>query len=85
VALPAGLHVECRCGRLLGPARENYKEHSAWADVPSSTVGPHTLSGPGFLLREFYCPGCFTLLDVEVVREGAPLTKDVEVAVEGRA
>lgn len=85
VSLPAGLHVRCRCGELLGPAQGNYKEHSAWAEVPSSTAGPHTLSGPGFVLREFYCPGCFTLLDVEVIRTGAAITKDVEVGVVARS
>ena len=75
------LYFQCRCSLVLCYAHENYKEHIAWAEVPSSAAGPFTHSSAEFCLREFYCPGCYTLLDVEVIQKGAPITKDVALAV----
>lgn len=71
-------YLRCRCGQVLCRAQENYKEHSGWAEVPCSAAGPYA-SAADFVLREFYCPGCFTLLDVEVARQGGAIEKDVEL------
>jgi N-methylhydantoinase B len=69
----------CRCRHLLGPATQNYKDYAAWAEVSCSTAGPYTTSAEAFVLREFYCPDCFTLLDVEVIRKGAAIEKDLDL------
>jgi acetone carboxylase gamma subunit len=34
-------------------------------------------------LREFYCPGCFTLLEVEAVPPGYPVLFDFQPDIEG--
>jgi acetone carboxylase gamma subunit len=73
--------VRCQCGEVLGPAAGNYKDHLAVYEGPCSGSGPHTLTlvaEPRFVYREFYCPSCFLLLDVEVVERGAAVEQDVE-------
>ena len=81
VSVADQIYFSCRCGHLLGQASQNYKEHSAWAEVPCQTIGPYTTSAADFVLREFYCPGCFTLLDVEVIRKGAAIEKDLDLQI----
>jgi N-methylhydantoinase B len=68
VSLRDGVYLQCRCGHVLGSAADGHKPHAAWADLPCQTAGPYCAGSPEFLLREFYCPGCFTLLDLEIVR-----------------
>src|SRR5581483_11476331 len=57
--------IRCRCGHVLGPAARPYKELAAWAAYPVQRIGPEVnptrWNGARFELREFYCPGCFTL------------------------
>jgi acetone carboxylase gamma subunit len=82
ISLEERLYFGCRCGQFLGEASENYKEHCAWAEVPCRTAGPHTTSVDDFVLREFYCPGCYALLDVEVNSKGAAAEKDLEIRID---
>ena len=42
-------------------------------------VNPHRWNGDRFELREFYCPGCATLLELEIARPEDPLLADVEL------
>lgn len=77
-----GSDIVCRCGRVIGPANDNYKSHVISRVVPLSTAGPHVNAagvGPGrFVLREFCCPSCLTLLDVEVTLKDEPARWDVQ-------
>ena len=74
--------IRCRCGHVLGPATENYKLHARRNDVPLSKAGPYVNPynvGEGrFALREYCCPGCLTLLDVEVALADEPPRWDVQ-------
>lgn len=74
----------CRCGQSLGPADRPYKELAAQARYPVQHIGPEVnparIGGSRFELREFYCPGCFTLLEVEIARPGDPLLDDARLA-----
>jgi acetone carboxylase gamma subunit len=79
VSVDGQLYFSCRCRHLLGRTGKNYKEYCAWAEVSCSSAGPYTTSAADFVLREFYCPGCFTLLDVEVIRKGAAIEKDLDL------
>jgi N-methylhydantoinase B len=77
--------VRCRCGHELGPANRNYKELAAHAVFPVQRIGPevnpYSWNGARFELREFYCPGCYTLLEVEIARPRDPLLADVSLAL----
>lgn len=75
----------CRCGQSLGPAEHPYKELAAQARFPVQRIGPDVnpahIGGDRFELREFYCPGCFTLLEVEIARPADPLVDDARLAL----
>jgi N-methylhydantoinase B len=74
----------CRCGRFLGPADIPYKHLAAEARFPVQRIGPEVnpqrIGGARFELREFYCPGCFTLLEVEIARPDDPVLDDARLA-----
>jgi acetone carboxylase gamma subunit len=44
-------------------------------------VNPTHWNGARFELREFYCPGCFTLLELEIARPDDPLLEDTRLTV----
>jgi N-methylhydantoinase B len=74
----------CRCGRFLGPAEIPYKHLAAEARFSVQRIGPEVnpgrIGGARFELREFYCPGCFTLLEVEIARPDDPVLDDARLA-----
>jgi N-methylhydantoinase B len=74
----------CRCGHGLGPADGSYKRFAARARFPVQRLGPevnpHRVNGERFELREFYCPGCWTRLEVEIARPDDPLLADAELS-----
>ncbi len=78
--------VRCRCGRVLGPVDQPVKRVAARAHFPLQRIGPdvnrHGIGGGRFELREFYCPGCFTRIDVEIARREDPLLDDADISVE---
>jgi acetone carboxylase gamma subunit len=84
--LRAGATIRCRCGHELGPVGTHYKHLAAMAVFPVQRIGPevnpHRWNGDRFELREFYCPGCATLLELEIARPGDPLLEDVELDLE---
>ncbi len=78
------------CGHSLGPARDNYKKgcviaarspHEIWRPL---VEGPYTFSyNPGWAqIVEFYCPGCATMIEVEMLPPGHPITHDIELDLE---
>lgn len=68
--------VKCTCGQEFGDYRRNWKEtalvHERHPQDGEIFVGPRGADPDWQLLREFYCPGCATLLDVEPVPIGYP-------------
>jgi N-methylhydantoinase B len=78
--------VRCRCGHELGPTGTHYKHLAAMAVFPVQRIGPevnpHRWNGDRFELREFYCPGCATLLEIEIARPDDPLLADAELELE---
>ncbi len=74
---PGGQHVVCRrCGHQFCPATEGYKPYATMSTRPAGTAGPRHRCAGEFVMREFYCPGCATLLDVEVCVAGAPAVRN---------
>jgi acetone carboxylase gamma subunit len=73
----------CRCGHQIGPASENYKQRVLLRESPVQAAGPwvdpHDIGRGKFVCREFFCPGCVTLLDVEIAQRGEPLLWDVRL------
>jgi N-methylhydantoinase B len=70
VAEGSSARVRCRrCGHDLGPATENYKRYTLRRDrvLAELAGGPLPDGGPDLgVLREYACPGCATLLQVDV-------------------
>jgi N-methylhydantoinase B len=76
----------CRCGHVLGSAEASFKHLAALARFPVQRIGPdvnpHKVNGARFELREFYCPGCFTLLETEIARPEDPVLEDAVLSLE---
>jgi acetone carboxylase gamma subunit len=76
-----------RCGREIGPARENYKKGCLVHDRDPREIHPPIVSGefnfsPDPLwvrILEFYCPGCGTQIETEYLPPGHPITWDIEM------
>lgn len=72
--------VQCtKCQHVLCSAKENYKEHALVSENPLTKIGPQYSKTRRFILREFYCPGCATMLDVEMCLKGSPPIWDVQL------
>jgi acetone carboxylase, gamma subunit len=80
-----------RCGRDLGPARDDYKKGCLVAERPLHEVHPPIASDQAFSftpspeycrLIEFYCPGCGVMIENEYLPPGHPLTRDIELDVD---
>jgi len=72
-------YIRCRCGLMLCPADHNRDEYLAWREVSTDKIGPRHISAPDFVLRELYCPGCFVLVDVQVIYKGEPVGQEPEI------
>lgn len=81
----------CRvCDHELISARENYKKGCLVYDRdPREIYQPHVdgsysfAPDPGWArIVEFYCPGCGTLVEAEVLPPGHPITHDIELDID---
>lgn len=76
-----------RCGRDLGPARENYKKGCLLYDRDPREIHPPLVTGaynfspdPQWVrIVEFCCPACGTQMETEYLPPGHPITHDVEI------
>jgi acetone carboxylase, gamma subunit len=79
-----------RCGHDLGDARDTYKKGCLIAHRDPREIHTPVVEGEyGFApdadwcrIVEFYCPGCATLLEVEYLPPGHPLTHDIELDID---
>lgn len=76
--------TKCDCGHDFGDYRENWK-HEALINVRDSRqdlqeIYPRAMhSDPEWMvLREYFCPGCKTQLEVEAVPPGYPIIFDFQ-------
>lgn len=80
--------IKCRkCGTVICHASENYKLH-----VPRADVWPDEIPGKRperdktlTIYHEYYCPGCYTMLDVEASEPDAPPLWDIQISVPQKA
>jgi acetone carboxylase gamma subunit len=76
--------IKCRkCGRVICDASENYKKYSPraekWPDeVPGNRPNKENALA---IYYEYYCPGCYTLLDVELAEKGSPPLWDIQIKI----
>ncbi|MBI2528520.1 MAG: acetone carboxylase subunit gamma [Candidatus Rokubacteria bacterium] len=72
------LIVKCACGHEFGDYRRNWKLGASVyeRDCRDGEIyqGPRAADPDWMILREFYCPGCDSLLDTEAVPPGYPFT-----------
>ncbi|MCE2390215.1 MAG: acetone carboxylase subunit gamma [Proteobacteria bacterium] len=74
--------VKCDCGQEFGDYRENWKLEALvyirdTREKLDEIYPGHRKCDPEWMeLREFYCPGCATQLEVEAVTPGYPLIFD---------
>lgn len=79
-----------RCERELGDARRNYKEGCLVRERDPREIhrpvvdGEYTFAPDPDWCRilEFICPGCGTLVEVEYLPPGHPITHDIELDVD---
>lgn len=70
--------VKCDCGYEFGNYKENWKKSSQVRVRDSKEqleelYPEYMTSDPDWMeIREYYCPGCYTLLDTEAVPPGYP-------------
>ena len=83
--------VRCDCGEEFGDYRSNWKRHSRVylrdSDEAMEEIYPRLMhADPSWMvLREFYCPNCLSLLEVEAVPPGYPVLHDFVPDLEGLA
>jgi acetone carboxylase, gamma subunit len=81
--------VKCDCGREFCDYRENWKLealiHVRDSEQALREIYPEKMAGdPQWNhLREYFCPGCKTLLEVEAVPPGYPVVHDFLPDLEG--
>lgn len=61
------------CGYVLGAVTENYKVNTLKHDIPASKGQPAYLTASDlFIMREYYCPGCGEMFEVDVLVKDKP-------------
>jgi acetone carboxylase gamma subunit len=72
----------CRkCGHTFCSTSENYKNYTLMREVPLNSLGSQYSKTERFCFREFFCPGCVTLLWVDMTEKGLPILFDHELEV----
>ncbi|WP_256301625.1 acetone carboxylase subunit gamma [Haloarchaeobius salinus] len=80
--------LRCRsCGEDICSVDAVYKEHLLCAKKPLTEANP-LIDEPGiyvdeeFELREYYCPGCATLVEAQMMQSDRDILADKELATD---
>lgn len=77
--------IVCReCGEQLCDGAENYKRHTLCDRKPLTEAGPLVNDPDEYVdddveFRQYYCPGCATLLENEVIKAGDDPVHDKQI------
>lgn len=79
-----GSIIQCnKCDYIFCDKGENYKLYSLIWEGYGNEIGlmadRHPKEGGEMIYREFYCPGCGTLLEVEPTIKGSSIFRDIEL------
>ncbi len=80
--------IKCDCGHEFGDYRENWKLEARMfvrdTDRALQEIYPPMMhcDTEWMVMREFYCPGCLSLLEVEAVPPGYPVIHDFQPDIE---
>jgi len=82
-------HCCAKCDSDLGPTSDNYKDHCLRQDNPiaasSPLVGdPRRYIDEEPVFRQFFCPGCGSLIENEIAVKSDPVLRDIEVPTDPR-
>lgn len=83
-------HYRCRkCGHDLGPTDVNFKEAAVRKDRPIEAANPLIVDPDKFIddevvFRQYFCPGCATLLENEVILAASEPVWDKQLSEAGR-
>jgi N-methylhydantoinase B len=85
LAIDNGMIVCRKCGHGLGAADRNFKEGAVRKDRPIQAanpliVDPSTFIDDEVVFRQFFCGGCATLLETEVILASSPPVWDKQLA-----
>lgn len=75
-------NITCRiCKTVICDASKNYKEFVPKVEVAPKIIPGERPRGKGALTvyHEYYCPGCYTLLDVEVAQKNSSPLWDIQI------
>jgi acetone carboxylase gamma subunit len=72
-----------KCGTLLGSAKEDYKNFALKRTVPISKAQPafltsYAMKNNTFVMREYYCPNCAVMFEVDMVQKDEPQIHSIE-------
>ena len=73
--------IKClKCSHVFCDAGKNYKEYALKAELSGKELGKHYVQSNDMVVyHEFYCPGCKTLLDQDVLPPGEPPMWSIQV------
>jgi N-methylhydantoinase B len=69
----------CECGHLLSPSTVNWKLHARRAPLDDRDLGEKVRLHPALVAEGFACPGCGSLLGIEVRAVDDPVLHDFEI------
>jgi acetone carboxylase gamma subunit len=74
--------IQCvKCGNVLCSTKERWKNHVPRLNSPLTHAGPRRSGSGRFEMREYICPKCATVLDVEVALPGdEPLYDEIDIS-----
>jgi N-methylhydantoinase B len=82
------LHHACaKCDGDLGTISDNYKDHCRREDHPVSDATPLAGDARRYIdatpvFRQFFCPGCGTLIENEIALQGDPVLRDITLHID---
>ena len=73
-----------KCGHVLGPAKDDYKNLALKRTVPIFKAQPtflasYALKSDTFVMREYYCPSCGVMFEVDMVQKDEPQIHSIEL------
>jgi len=73
--------IRClKCGTTICDASENYKLYVPRSERQPSEIPGRRPQDPNYAVYyEYYCPECYTMLDVEVGPKGSAPIHDIQV------